>query len=104
MSFTRKATVEMDGVSVAVAPLTCAQADEFLSVQAECLKADPPDMARLEKEYYLFVCNGYNNANGDQQMTPERLRAEMDKVLINALLVKIKAMSGLADKGETKAP
>jgi len=32
MSFTRKKKVELDGVAITVAPLTCGQADNFLSV------------------------------------------------------------------------
>jgi len=62
-------------------------------------------MKRLEREYYAFVCDGYNNANPDDKMTVERLKAELDKVMINELLKEIKSMSGLADKqGETIAP
>lgn len=99
MSFVRKRTVEMDGVEVIVAPLTCAQGEQFLSDQAECVKdPDNPDRTRLLRNAYQLVADGLNNANPDAKLSVERVKAEMDSMLINKLAETIMEMSGLMFK------
>jgi hypothetical protein len=107
MSFTRKQTVTMDGVELVVSPLTCVQADEFLSTQTEIFSSQNGDeksavekSKKLESLWYKFICDGMNNANPDSKMTTERLRSEFDKVFLDALKTKIMEMSGLGMKGE----
>lgn len=108
MSFTRKKTVEMDGMSVSVAPLTCAQTDEFLATQEEIVSQSDLDVKakseKLEKLWFKFVVDGMNNADPDLKMTIERLRSEMDKVLASKLKEEIMAMSGIAIRGEVQTP
>ncbi|SRR6266481_1547490 len=105
--YTRKKTVEMDGVSISIAPLTCGQADSFLDEQ-QLIVADlsgtkddqeiKKQAKRLEKLWYQFICDGLNNANPDAKFSVERLKAEFDKPFIQLLLETIKEMSGLVTK------
>jgi hypothetical protein len=109
MSYQRKKTIEMDGVTFEVGPLSCAQADQFLNDQSEALgyndageKVGEVDGKRLLKVVYQFVCDGFNNANPEAKLTIEMLKSQFDKVMIDKMADTIRAMSGLATKGEEK--
>jgi len=94
--YVRVFTVEMDGVKIQCAPLTCGPTEEFLDKQEEALKE--PDMEKRQELLrgltYKFVADGLSAA-GEEAWTAERVRAELDKVLVGKLRDKIMVESGL---------
>ncbi len=111
MSFVRKRTVTLDGVDVIVAPLTCAQAEQFIAANNECVrnpdgtrKADADvDNAALVKIFYQMVVDGLNNAQPELKMTIERFKAEFDQGMFKALNKTILEMSELNNPEGEKA-
>ena len=116
----RKKTIEMDGVSVVISPFSCAQADEFFTVQKEFF-ADEKNKALKGHEYTMairkalvtpFLLYGLNNALKDggpdvvSPYTDERLQKEFDMVFLTRIEREIFEMSGilLTVPGEVKAP
>jgi hypothetical protein len=111
LSFTRKKKIAMDGIEVEISPLTCAQADEFLTTQNEIVESDADQKTKVEKLKslsYRGVADGLNNAGRDPKMTGDGVRAELDKVLIATLWDEILSMSGILipkqNQGEAPAP
>ena len=109
MSYIRIREIEMDGVKFNVAPLNCAQADQFLTDQSEALgynldgeKVGEVDGKRLLKVVYQFIVDGFNNANPESKLTVDSLKAQFDKVMIDKMGEVIRQLSGLETKGEVK--
>jgi hypothetical protein len=113
MAFVRRRTVEVDGASIEVAPLTCEQMEQFLDTQKKIIESDESNtekVSKLDSLWFKFVACGLNNAlNGASteatQFSEERLRKEFDKpsVMLHLKPV-IMDMTGIFEKGQISAP
>ncbi len=103
--FTRKKMFVLDGVEIAISPLTAVQVEEHLSAEAQIVEdfekaktgaGSVKDVLKRQEALMLsLVCAGINNAVPESKMTGERLRAEADNVLIGKLQGEIMELSGL---------
>lgn len=112
MAFVRKKSIEMDGVTVVIAPLFSKQVDEMLSEQVRILdQTEIPTEEKvraLSRSWMQMIADGLNNANGvdpDHRYTSENIHEQFDKVMLKRLKDEIAEMSGMGiSEGEAKAP
>jgi hypothetical protein len=121
----RKRTVELDGAAFVVSPLTIAQTEDHLQTLdaltsgLDGIPADVPldKLEKIKAASRKFVAVGLNNAHvvewrGDAPVyeegfvpwTAERVRAEVDLVMLGALRDAIMELSGMkVREGEAAA-
>ena len=117
MSFTRKKQIEMDGVSITIAPLVSKDIDVLLEKQLAIFsdKESPLDQKAksLGETWFQMIADGLNNANGvdpEHKFTAENVQTQFDKRLLKKLKDEIADMSGIeirdkeiSNTGEAKA-
>ena len=116
MAFIRKKIVSMDGISIAISPLLCKEADAFLTKQQEIVASEDPideKVKKLGETWLQFIADGLNTAAAtgptpakkENEFTVDKLQGEFDKVFLDLLKTEIADMSGIGiQKGGVQAP
>lgn len=106
MAFIRKKTIEMDGVSVTIAPLLSGQADEFLTKQKEILNGSGEAKESALRDLWLdFIAIGLSQGMGpESKFTAKSVQEDFDKVFLERVRLEIMEMSGIGVVGEAKTP
>jgi hypothetical protein len=111
MPFIRKKTIEMDGVSVTIAPLLSIEVDEFLAEQQKTLSSngDGEEVKKFEslrKSWLDVIARGLNRGAGNNaaEFTVESIQKDFDKVFLERIRTEIMDMSGIGVAGEVKPP
>ena len=112
MPFIRKRTIEMDGVSVIIAPMLSIEVDEFLAKQQEVLSKNGDNGEEVKKFESLrqswldLIVRGLNRGAGNKssEFTIENIQKDFDKVFLERIRNEIMDMSGIGVAGEVKPP
>lgn len=94
----RVRTIEMDGFTCKISPLSFDEADAFITESKEMIARDPkPTNEEWVARTLKTVCLALNKAEKDKgkEWTSEILRKELDSLLINHIFSEFLIMSGV---------
>jgi hypothetical protein len=96
--------ITLDGVTVKISPLSMDEADKFMAENKELRVRDPkPTPEDWDNRTIRYVCFTLNkaakassNGNGSaEEFTPEKVRDQFDRILLNRVFFEFAEMSGL---------